>query len=108
MNYNLIISFILVFVAQTLSYFQLQGQFLHPWMKNNPIVLSFLGFPISLLLINFTKYCADGFGGQVWPGRLIGFAVGAIVFAILTVLGIIALAIAILIGIVKLAIKLSE
>lgn len=54
------------------------------WSKNNPLLMSLTGIPISLFLIYFTKYCALSFDGQVWPGRLIGFAVGAIVFALLS------------------------
>jgi hypothetical protein len=84
LNSNLIISFVLVFIAQILAYFQLQGQFMFPWVKKNPIFISLLGVPISYILIKFTKYCADAFDGEVWPGRLIGFAVGAIVFALLS------------------------
>ena len=82
MNSNLIIAFFLVLLAQVLAYFQLQGQFISPWIINNTALVSLLGFPISYLLIKFTKYSTLGFGGEVWPGRLIGFAVGAIVFAI--------------------------
>ena len=84
MNINLIISFVLIFIAQILAYFQLQGQFMLPWIKKNPLIISLFGFPISYLLIKFTKYCSDAFDGEVWPGRLIGFAVGAIVFAALS------------------------
>jgi hypothetical protein len=84
MNINLVKAFILVLIAQFISYFQLQGQFISPWIKNNPMIMSLVGLPISLILIKFTKYCADGFGGEVWPGRLIGFAVGAIVFALMS------------------------
>jgi len=83
--HKLIIAFILVTVAQILGYFQLQAQFISPWIKNNPLVMSLLGFPISFIYIKFTKYCAEAFGGQVWPGRIIGFSVGAIVFALLSV-----------------------
>ncbi len=39
-----------------------------------------IGIPISFLLIKFTKYSAAAFDGQIWPGRLIGFGVGIIVF----------------------------
>jgi glucose uptake protein GlcU len=46
--------------------------------------MSITGIPISILLIYFTKYCSAAFDGQVWPGRLIGFAVGAIIFALLS------------------------
>jgi len=43
-----------------------------------------MGFPISILFINATRHCALAFNGLTWPGRLIGFAIGAIVFAILS------------------------
>jgi hypothetical protein len=81
---NLIIAFLIVIIAQVIAYFQLQSQFFWTWSKNHPIILSLLGIPISWLLILFTKYCALGFHGETWPGRLIGFASGAIVFAILS------------------------
>jgi hypothetical protein len=84
MNKNILFSIFLAAFAQSLSYLQLQGQFINPWMKKNIGVMVLLGLPISYILIKFTKICADGFGGEVWPGRLIGFAVGAIVFAILS------------------------
>jgi len=82
---NFIISLVIVTIAQSLAYLQLQSQFFWTWAKNHPISMAFIfGFPISLLLIYFTKYCALAFNGEVWPGRLIGFAVGAIVFALLS------------------------
>lgn len=81
---NFIIAFLLIVFSQTVTYFQLQSQFFWKWSKDNPIWLSLLGMPLSYLLIKFTKYCALAFNGQVWPGRLIGFAVGAIIFAILS------------------------
>ena len=84
MNTNLIISLFLILIAQTLTYLQLQCQFFWTWAKEHPIIISLFGAPISLLFIYFTKYCASAFDGQVWPGRLIGFSMGAIVFAILS------------------------
>jgi hypothetical protein len=81
---SFIIAIILVTIAQSLAYIQLQGQFLWTWAKENTLMMALLGLPISILLIYFTKYCAIAFDGQVWPGRLIGFSVGAIVFAILS------------------------
>ena len=84
MNKDFLISLILITIGQTLAFFQLQSQFLWSWAKNNPILVAILGIPISLLLIYFTKYCASAFNGEVWPGRLIGFAVGAIIFALMS------------------------
>ena len=81
---NFIIALILIIVGQSLAYLQLQSQFFWTWAKNNPLLMSLTGIPISILLIYFTKYCALAFDGQIWPGRIIGFAIGAIVFAMLS------------------------
>jgi hypothetical protein len=81
---NLIISLVIVTFAQLLAYLQTQSQFFWTWSKEHPLLMSITGIPISILLIYFTKYCSLAFDGQVWPGRLIGFAVGAIVFAMLS------------------------
>jgi hypothetical protein len=81
---NLIMAFITIVMAQFIAYLQTQSQFFWTWAKDHPILMSITGIPISILLIYFTKYCALAFDGQVWPGRLIGFAVGAIVFALMS------------------------
>lgn len=81
---NLIIALLIVTFAQIIAYLQTQSQFFWTWAKEHPLLMSITGIPISILLIYFTKYCALAFDGQVWPGRLIGFAVGAIVFALLS------------------------
>ena len=81
---NFIISLVTIVFAQILAYLQTQGQFFWSWAKEHPLLMSLTGIPISILLIYFTKYCSMAFDGQVWPGRLIGFAVGAIVFAVLS------------------------
>ena len=70
-------------LAHIITWFQLNGQFFSAWFKNNNFILSLFGIPISLLYIYGTKYCYEGFGGLVWPGRFIGFACGTVVFAIL-------------------------
>ena len=69
--------------VHVLTWFQLNGQFFSEWFKNNNFILALFGIPISYLYIYGTKYCYDGFGGLVWPGRFIGFACGMVVFAIL-------------------------
>ena len=81
---DLVIALVLVFVAQVCAYFQMQSQFLSSWAKSHTIVMAFAGVPISVLLIWFTHYCSTYFNGEIWPGRLIGFSVGAIVFAFLS------------------------
>ena len=66
-----------------LTWFQLNGQFFNEWFKNNNFILALFGIPISYLYIYGTKYCYEGFGGLIWPGRFIGFACGMIIFAVL-------------------------
>ena len=81
---NLIISILLIIIGQTLTYFQSQSQFFWPWAKEHPLLMSLLGIPMSIMFIYFAKYNAMAFEGQTWPGRVIQFCVGTIVFAILS------------------------
>lgn len=81
---NLLIALGLITISQIVVYLQLQGQFFSSWIKTHPWIMSLLGIPISLILIEYTKRSAVYFGGEVWPGRLIGYAVGIIVFTALS------------------------
>lgn len=84
MNRNLLIALLLIVIAQTATYFQLQSQFVFDWAKRNTLIMSLFGIPISLLFIVYTRHINVAFDGQTWPGRLIGFAIGAIMFSILS------------------------
>ncbi len=84
MNRNLFIAIILITLTQVATYFQLQLQNVSIWAKKNPLILSLGGVPVSYALIVYTHYINLAFNGETWPGRLIGFAVGAIVFMILS------------------------
>jgi hypothetical protein len=81
---NLIISILLIILGQALAYFQGQGQFFWPWAKQHPFLMSLLGIPASLLFIYYAKFNALAFDGQVWPGRIIQFSIGIIIFAALS------------------------
>lgn len=83
---NFLISLILIILGQCIAYFQSQGQFFWPWARQNPLLVALLGVPASLLFIYFAKYNAMAFGGQVWPGRVIQFCIGTIVFAAMSTL----------------------
>ena len=84
MNKSIFIAFILFFVAQTMIWYQTNSQFLSNWAKERPLLIACMGIPISYILIYATKYVVAGFDGLLWPGRLIGFAMGIISFTILT------------------------
>jgi multidrug transporter EmrE-like cation transporter len=81
---NFIIGLILGILAQVLTFVQLQGQFKYTWMKEHPIILALFGVPLSLLYIGTTKYMVAHFQGNLWPSRLLGFSIGAIVFTVMS------------------------
>ena len=81
---NLVVGITLFALTHIIIWFQVNGQFVWPWAKDNPWLMSALGLPISYVLIIATKYIVAGFDGLLWPGRLMGFGSGMIVMAILT------------------------
>lgn len=78
---NFIIGFSFGVLAQVLTFVQLQGQFRWEWFKQHPWIVSLMGVPISFLYIMSVKYMVSHFGGELWPSRLMGFSIGAIVFS---------------------------
>ena len=70
----LIAAILLYFLAQSLAWFQINGQFL----------MSLIGVPISYLFIKATDLTFRALEGTVWPGRILTFACGIVVFTILT------------------------
>jgi multidrug transporter EmrE-like cation transporter len=70
-------------IGQVVSFLQLQGQSIWKFPKDNPYVMMLLGLPISLLFIKSTKLMNEHFLAS-WPGRLIGFGVGVVVFTIMS------------------------
>ena len=81
---NILTGLLLFVVTHIIIWFQVNGQFVWPWAKDHPWIMSLLGFPISYVLIIATKYIVAGFDGLLWPGRLVGFGSGMIVMAVLT------------------------
>ena len=71
-------------VAQSMAWFQVNGQFMSEWCKAHPFLISLLGVPIGLAFMYGTGYLYEGFSGQTWPARLLTFAVGIVVFIICT------------------------
>jgi hypothetical protein len=85
MNIKLILlSSVLFFTTQLIVWFQVNGQFVWKWFDKNPILLSLLGVPISYMFILATKMAVEGFGGILWPQRLLVFALGIVSFTFCT------------------------
>ena len=86
MNYKtLLIGVFLFLIAQALSWFQTNGQFLNTWVKDNPFwVAALMGIPVGMSYIYGTTYIVEAFDGKLWPSRLLGFATGIFSFTLLT------------------------
>ena len=84
---NLIIGAFLFVVAQSLIWIQTNGQFVWPWFKKNPIIISILGGSvISYIFIKATALVAEHFEGLLWPGRFLTQGIGLVVFFLMTLL----------------------
>tara|TARA_R110000824_G_scaffold339991_3_gene526524 strand:- start:270 stop:617 length:348 start_codon:yes stop_codon:yes gene_type:complete len=82
MNLKLFIYGTLFFLcAHIITWFQLNGQFLWKFFKDNTFLLALTGIPISYLYIWGTKYTVESFG-LLWPARFVGFGVGIIIYAL--------------------------
>jgi multidrug transporter EmrE-like cation transporter len=77
---SLLIGILFGFMAQIGTFFQLQGQLKYQWFKDHYWLLVLMGIPISMLFMFSVKNMVIAFDGQMWPSRLIGFSIGAIVF----------------------------
>ncbi len=82
----LLIGFIFGILAQIMTFFQLQGPLKFQWFKDNYWLTVLFGIPISMLFMYSVKNLVIAFDGSLWPSRLIGFSIGAIVFSIFSYL----------------------
>ena len=82
---NLIYGALLFTLAQAMIWIQTNGQFVWPWFKRNPLVISMIGGTfISYIFIKGTALVAEHFDGQLWPGRFLGQSSGIVIFALMT------------------------
>ena len=87
MNYNKILIGVLYgLIGQIGSFLQLQGSIKYNWYEKYSWIILFASVPIGWIYIKSVNDIVDGFGGQLWPSRMIGFSVGIIVFSILSVI----------------------
>jgi hypothetical protein len=77
-------SLVVFFIAQALAWLQINGQFVWPWMKDHRVLISFIGVPISYLLMVATDLAYTGMDNKIWPGRFMAFAMGMLVFTVFT------------------------
>jgi len=80
----LIATFIMI-LGQIGSFMQLQGAIKYGWYEKYLWVILLASIPVSYLYIVAVRMYVDGFGGQIWPSRLIGFALGIMVFTAMSI-----------------------
>ena len=70
-------------IGQILSFIQLQGGIKWGWTEKYSWALMLLGLPISWAFMKSVQNFIIAFNGEIYPSRIIGFAVGIITFAIM-------------------------
>jgi len=78
---KLIFGILFFLAAHIVTWFQLYGQFVWDWFKNNNFILALFGIPISYLFIYGTRFTTAYFDGTMWPVRFVGFGVGILIYA---------------------------
>ena len=81
---NYIIAILYGILAQIITFLQLQGPYRFESLRNYPNLLLLVAVPIAWLFTKSTHYFYIASGGELWPGRLIGFGIGMIVFSLMT------------------------
>jgi hypothetical protein len=84
MNPSLLLGILIMTVVNIAIWYQVNLQFVNPWFKQYPIMMSLWGFPLSYGIIKGTNHLVNGLDGVLWGSRLISFAIGIVIFAILT------------------------
>ena len=83
---KLLLGFIYGFIAQVITFLQLQGNIKWNWYARYPYIILGIAVPISWLFIKSVENFVGYFDGEIWPSRLIGFAIGIIVFASMSII----------------------
>lgn len=83
MNRDIIFCILLAMSIHVMIWFQLNGQLVWNWFKDNILLMCLMGVPISYGWMIFTRVGYDAFQ-SLWAIRLIGFATGMISFPIMT------------------------
>lgn len=70
-------------IGQVLSFIQLQGGIKWGWNQKYDWALMLLGLPISWAFMKSVNHFINAFNGEIYPSRILGFAVGISVFGIM-------------------------
>ena len=74
----------LLSVVYAIGWYQIHGQFIHPWFKKYELYLIWISVPTTYVSIKAIKLVNEYFEGKIWPNRIITFTIGIIFFSFLT------------------------
>lgn len=77
---------ILIFFGQIGTFIQLQVSYKYGWYEKYSWALVLASVPLGWLYLKSVHYFISGFGGEIWPSRLVGFGIGVMVFTAMSVI----------------------
>tara|TARA_R100001443_G_scaffold93233_1_gene99811 strand:+ start:70 stop:414 length:345 start_codon:yes stop_codon:yes gene_type:complete len=81
---NIIMLIICAFLAQSLAWFQTNGQLLWPIFKEYKWIVFLSSIPTAILYYYTTTFGYPAFNGNLWPVRFVVFTSGILVFILFT------------------------
>jgi|TARA_B100000073_G_scaffold330658_1_gene319318 hypothetical protein len=81
--YYIFLGFLVTIVAQVGAWYQHNLQFKNPKYDETWWGMYILAIPLTYVFILATKYNVIGYGGSIWGGRFVGFALGMLVYAVM-------------------------
>jgi hypothetical protein len=73
-----------IIAGSILTYVQFQGHYKYKLFQDNEYIAILLGIPASALFLWSVKNLVPAFDGQMWPSRLLSFAISIVIFAVMT------------------------
>ena len=84
--YKILLGVLFGVMGQIGTFLQLQGSYKYGWYEKYQWLVLLVSLPLGWLYIKSVRFFIMGFGGQIWPSRLLGFAVGIIIFTLMSYL----------------------
>ena len=66
-----LIAMVLMFLAQILTFYQIQGPLKINWFKNNYWLVVLMGIPISMMYMKSIKYLVEAYNGLIWRADIV-------------------------------------
>jgi len=81
--YYIILGAVVTVIAQLGAWLQHNLQFKYPELDEKWWGMYALSVPLTYVFILSTKFNVEGYGGSIWAGRFVGFAIGIVIYAIM-------------------------